>query len=1095
MMPARSLRLLGASLALVLATAWAAAAQSFVNFESGHVRPVALSPDGNRLFAVNTPDNRLAIYDITAGGLSLVAEVPVGLEPVAVATRVNGASRTEAWVVNHLSDSISIVEVDPTDVADSRVTRTLLVGDEPRDILFAGTGNNRAFITCAHRGQNRPGDPQLTTEGVGRADVWVFDANSLGAALGGTPVGGAPLALFADTPRALAKSPDGSIVYAAALNSGTQTTTVLEGIVNALGGLPPPPPDSTPGAPSTGLIVKFDPMSGQWRDEIARDWSAQVTFTLPDLDVFLLNANATPPALVGGPSTVAHVGSTIFGMAVNPSSQKLYVGNLHARNEVRFEPDLQANLAQSHIAVVTGTTPLDVHLNQHIVYGSPGFPAEADQSLAFPVSLAVSGDGATVYVAAFGSGKVGILDASDLEAGTVTEQQVDVGLGPSGLALDEARNRLYVMNRIDHTISVVSNLNDPMTRGESAVVPLRYNPEPPAVRDGRRFLYDARTTSGHGDQACASCHIFGDFDALAWDLGDPMGATDPNFNPFRAGGPSAPFHPMKGPMTTQSLRGMAEAGPMHWRGDRSGATFGGDPQALNEDLAFKEFNPAFVGLLGRATQLSPADMQAFTDFILTVRYPPNPIRSLDNVPTPQQSAGEALFTGLNTDGGLITCNFCHRLPLGTDGLSSIEGETQEFKIAHQRNLYQKIGMFGLPAAVAGSGLEPTGPVGDQIRGFGYLHDGGISTVFDFVSANVFQRLDRPDPMNPAGPHVGQTDRRNLEAFLHAFDTGLRPAVGQQVSATPSTFSDAGVVGRINLLVARDDAGDCDLVVKGVLGGIARGAVYVGGNQFQLDRNTDSLLTATALRNMAGTAGQELTYTCVPPGSGIRIGVDRDEDNLFDRSELDQGSDPADPLDPGGVTTTTTISGGGTTTTTLAPAIISIRTSSLALKDDVTNPINPNGRRLSFRTSTKREPAANDVVLPARNSPGDPTMGGAVITVYNSSGLAPDTFQMTLPAAGWAPIGPSATPKGYRFTSLSGGILRVTVKSHRIVVHGGKAAFGYTLDEAAQGSVALRLQLGSGNVWCAEAGRPPSTPRVDRPGKFQAKAAPAPSACP
>ena len=50
-----------------------AAAQSaggaFVNFESGHVRPLALSPDGSRLFAVNTPDNRLEIYTVTAGGL------------------------------------------------------------------------------------------------------------------------------------------------------------------------------------------------------------------------------------------------------------------------------------------------------------------------------------------------------------------------------------------------------------------------------------------------------------------------------------------------------------------------------------------------------------------------------------------------------------------------------------------------------------------------------------------------------------------------------------------------------------------------------------------------------------------------------------------------------------------------------------------------------------------------------------------------------------------------------------------------------------------------------------------------------------------
>src|SRR5439155_1806579 len=235
--------------------------QSFLNFESGHVRPLALSPAGDRLFAVNPPATRPEIYTITAGGLSLAAEVAVGLEPVAVATRTNGAGRTEAWVTNLLSDSVSIVEVDPTNVALSRVTRTLLVGDEPRDIVFAGTARNRAFITCAHRGQNRPGDPQLTTPGVGRADVWAFDANNLGAALGGTPIQGSPLALFGDTPRALAVSPNGATVYAAVFNSGNRTTTITEQVVsntNNPHGLPPPPPGSTPGAPSTGLIGKFN---------------------------------------------------------------------------------------------------------------------------------------------------------------------------------------------------------------------------------------------------------------------------------------------------------------------------------------------------------------------------------------------------------------------------------------------------------------------------------------------------------------------------------------------------------------------------------------------------------------------------------------------------------------------------------------------------------------------------------------------------------------------------------------------------------------------------------------------------------------------
>src|SRR4029079_10601451 len=135
----------------LLADAEMAHAQSFVNFESGHVRPLALSPDGTRLFAVNTPDNRLEIYTVGVGSLALAAEVPVGLEPVAVATRTNALGRVEAWVVNHLSDSVSIVEVDPADVSLSHVTRTLATCDEPRDILFAGASNSRAFVTTARR--------------------------------------------------------------------------------------------------------------------------------------------------------------------------------------------------------------------------------------------------------------------------------------------------------------------------------------------------------------------------------------------------------------------------------------------------------------------------------------------------------------------------------------------------------------------------------------------------------------------------------------------------------------------------------------------------------------------------------------------------------------------------------------------------------------------------------------------------------------------------------------------------------------------------------------------------------------------------------
>src|SRR5262252_8004842 len=96
-----------------------AAPPSFVEFETGQVRPVAMSPDGTRLFAVNTPNDTLEVFNITGTGLSFQARVPVGLEPVAVTARTND----EVWVVNNLSDSVSIVSVSGT----PHVTRTLLV--------------------------------------------------------------------------------------------------------------------------------------------------------------------------------------------------------------------------------------------------------------------------------------------------------------------------------------------------------------------------------------------------------------------------------------------------------------------------------------------------------------------------------------------------------------------------------------------------------------------------------------------------------------------------------------------------------------------------------------------------------------------------------------------------------------------------------------------------------------------------------------------------------------------------------------------------------------------------------------------------------
>ena len=128
-------------------------ATEFVHFEGGHVRPAALTPSGDRLLVVNTPNSRLTIFDVTGPFPVKVGEVPVGLEPVSVAC-FNDA---EAWVVNHLSDDVSVV-----DLTTLNVRATVRVGDEPSDVVFA---NGRAYVSVSQYDMVRvsPGSPSHTS--------------------------------------------------------------------------------------------------------------------------------------------------------------------------------------------------------------------------------------------------------------------------------------------------------------------------------------------------------------------------------------------------------------------------------------------------------------------------------------------------------------------------------------------------------------------------------------------------------------------------------------------------------------------------------------------------------------------------------------------------------------------------------------------------------------------------------------------------------------------------------------------------------------------------------------------------------------------
>ena len=168
-------------------------------------------------------------------------------------------------------------------------------------------------------------------------------------------------------------------------------------------------------------------------------------------------------------------------------------------------------------------------------------------------------------------------------------------------------------------------------------------------------------------------------------------------------------------------------------------------------------------------------------------------------------------------------------------------------------------------------------------------DGSLDTMLRFNSGfdfhPIFNSVGIPD--TPEGFQA----KVNMGEFLLAFDSNLAPIVGQQVTLTGDNVSVA--FPRIALLLSRAHAGECDLVVKGWLGDTEVGFFYAGNGQFQSDRRASPALSDAALRRQC-TGTSALTFTCAPPGSGLRMAIDRDLDGYLDGDERAQGSNPANP---------------------------------------------------------------------------------------------------------------------------------------------------------------------------------------------------------
>lgn len=795
-------------------TALAVGQDDFVNYESSQIHPIRISRDGTRLFVLDTPDNRLQVFSLADRDRPvLIDEIPVGLEPVTVTERTDD----ELWVVNNLSDSISVVSL-----SKGEVVATLCAKDEPCDVVFAG---GKAFVT-------------LTASDA----IDVFDAASR------TRLD--RIDIFGKDPRAMAVSADGNELYALVHRSGNLTTIIPAEIAPRP---TKPTREGVPEAPVLSMIVSFkdeDPLLQKYRE----------VFQLVDNDIAVIDTETHRVDRY-----VEDVGTILWDVVVDPVSGNLVVANFDSRNHVLYEPVLNGHCIDSRITWVEldqADRKRHFDLNAHVDYTRFPNPEARATAVAENTGVTISSDGARVYTCGQGSDRIAVLDRNGrvvtrIDVGEARGAQQDTHniRGPRSVVLTSDDARLFVYNKFSQTVSIV----DTASNGIVHEFAIGFDPTPEAIKVGRRFNYDAKL--GNGTMSCASCHVDGDIDLLCWDLGDPGGEmvaiTPEEHIGIAYDGREAYHHPMKGPMLTQTLRGLNHDQPLHWRGDRA------NPQA---------FNGAFRTLMG-GKEVADDDMDRFAVFMKSVAYPPNPNQELDRTYSTEPEDSNAAVGHYEFRHGAVFahdteyeerlhCIDCHAESNGANEKIMPPPPffavlTQPQKPAQFRQLYRRQGAQRY---------------GKSKVGWGYLHDGRYHTLDILIHTREF-----------AGLTEGRRD--DIVKFLLSFDTGTAPTVGYEVQLDAMGARDAASHADIALLEAQSVVDNCDLVVKGKIDGERRGFVYDEDlDGYVPDRRGESPWTREQLADAIGSGRGTLVFRGVPPGSGRRIGIDRDRDGVFDGDE-------------------------------------------------------------------------------------------------------------------------------------------------------------------------------------------------------------------
>lgn len=608
------------------------AAVGHPSFMSPHSSPIAV--DSDHVYVVNTPSDTLDVIDIKTR--KIVARVNVGIDPVGVALRPDGK---EIWVSNHVSDSVSVIDLNLKSPTYLQVIATIqdfdpktkaTRFDEPVGIAFAN--NQKAYVALSS--ENQIAVINVATRKVSNR-----------------------LEITAQDPRAITVRGDRLYVIPFESNNKTQLS----------GGA---------GDKIDGDLVTFDAWQHSVRVNNVLSLGHVVDIIkhpkVPDRDLYVFDTKTDK--LI---KTVDTLGTLLYGLAVD-SNERVFIAQTDARNDVNGrsgtkkhslkELENRAFLNQiTSVSIKEGTVEKPKFFDLEPL--PPRHPAKG-QALATPFAIQVSEDDSTLVASAAGSDKLFTIDA---DSGEVLGR-VAVGAVPRGIALGKSENGkplvAWVYNAVANTVSVV-DISDTASPKVVGFVPL-HDPTNREVKLGRTWFNDADASST-GTFSCASCHPDGHTDQLLWVIKTPIVTGGDQIMP----------------RSTMPIRGLRDTAPFHWDGipgdpyggNNSANIHGSDPPNSSIDDPTSSTRNVIDGGLaatmllegdttvndeGKSGALSAAERDDMATFLLSVPYPPAQRRSYTNVVSSEAVKGYRLF---NIEGDLDpgkpkpnVCGNCHRMP-------------------------------------------------------------------------------------------------------------------------------------------------------------------------------------------------------------------------------------------------------------------------------------------------------------------------------------------------------------------------------------------------------------------------------------------------